>query len=149
MADTSRTPTIGSLILVGNASSPRVTAPCTIRTGKGKTIQHTQSPHFSSGERIVVFGNINDVARIPCNSLFRGGFSLGPTVQAGPHGSITIQMTNDPADEALLAANEYKIAWHLPASLLAGEMTALEPYVFSVMKVTFNSDRGRCTICGM
>lgn len=120
-----------------------------ILTNHGKTIQHQYNFRITQGDRITIFGENNEVARLPFNALFRQGFNFGPTIQAGPFGTVTIALTSDPEDEVQNPHNDANIAWFTFYTLNPGEMKYLGGLVFTAAKLTFNSDRGRCMVCSL
>lgn len=115
-------------------------------SGRGKTIQHPYNFRITQGERITIFGNDTEQARLPFHSLFRQGFNFGPTIQAGPNGTVDVYLTNDPDDEVMDIHNDANIAWFPFYTLAANEMKYLGGLVFTAAKFHFNSNNGRCTI---
>lgn len=121
-----------------------------IQSNKGKTIQHPYNNKITQQERIIVFGAIADIAYIPMHSLLKIGYNFGPTFQAGPTGTISIALTCDPEDQAILPANDSQIAWYAwQAPLAANTMVTVGMLIFTVAKLTFNGADNRCMICSL
>jgi hypothetical protein len=109
-----------------------------IITNKGVNTSESFSYRLASCERVILVADTNgDVARLSFASLFKNGFNMGPTFQAGKLGTINVKFTSEAEEDALNPANDANIAWHDWKTLNGSEMATPSPLIFTVAKITF------------
>jgi hypothetical protein len=109
----------------------------TLLSNKGRTFQSPHGKGVESFEICEIHASTAETALVPFATLFRSGFQIGPTVQAGKGGAVAIYLTLDDTDFALLPANDAVVAWGPVINVAAGVIQTMAPVLFTVAKVVF------------
>lgn len=112
-----------------------------VSTNKGKTIKNPYGPEVASFDRVCLSASQDgDTCRLPFHSLWRNGFNIGPTFQAGnvPGGTIKIYFTLDDEELAGDVNKDAYVNWSPWLTLQPGQMQPSQGYIFTVAKFVFD-----------